>query len=97
MAPRGTRPAGEPHDRGQAQSRSWAARRINEKRSNNMRVNLIVTILTGVLAVVAVWGLTVVIVPQPKDANASPAPDSMDAMQKIKRAGNLPVEQFGAI
>jgi uncharacterized membrane protein YagU involved in acid resistance len=70
---------------------------MNEKRSNNMGLNLIVTILTGVLAVVAIWGLTIVIVPQPKDANASPAPASMDAMQMMQCAGNLPVEQFGAI
>jgi hypothetical protein len=45
------------------------------------------------LVVVAIWGLTVTIAPQPKDANAVPASASIDAPQMMKDARNLPVQR----
>jgi len=39
---------------------------------------------------------TMIIAPQPKEANAAPASASIDATQMMKDARNLPVERFDA-
>jgi len=41
-----------------------------------------------------IWGLTTVIARQPKDASLGPA--SVDAMQRMRNAINLPVERYDA-
>ena len=61
-----------------------------------MRLTLIAAVSSVVVAVVAIWGPTVIIAPHPKDANAAPASASIDAMQMMKDARNLPVERFDA-
>jgi hypothetical protein len=61
-----------------------------------MRLTLIVAVSTVVLVIVAIWGLAVVIAPHPTNGNAAPALASIDAMQMMKGARNLPVERFGA-
>ncbi len=62
-----------------------------------MRPTLIVAVSTVVSVVVAIWGFTaIIIVRNPQDANAAPVSASIDAMQMMKNASNLPVEQFDA-
>jgi len=47
-----------------------------------------------VVGIPAIWGLTTVIARQPKDAGVGPA--SIDAMQMMRNARNLPVERYDA-
>jgi len=61
-----------------------------------MRLTLVVTLSTVVLAAVAIWGLTIIIAPNLKDANAAPVSASIDPTQIMKDARNLPVERFDA-
>jgi hypothetical protein len=61
------------------------------------RLNLILTLSTVVLAVVVIWSLTTrTSAPHTEDANAAPVSASIDAMQMMKGARNLPVERFDA-
>jgi len=61
-----------------------------------MRLTLVVTLSTVVLAAVAIWGLTIIIAPNLKDANAAPVSASIDPAQIMKDARILPVERFDA-
>jgi len=62
-----------------------------------MRLTLVVTLSTVVLAAVAIWGLTTIIIaPNLKDANAAPVSASIDPAQIMKDARILPVERFDA-
>ena len=62
-----------------------------------MRPNLIVTVSMVVLVVAVIWGLTTIIVAlNPQDADAAPVSPSIDAMQMMKDARNLPIERFDA-
>jgi len=62
-----------------------------------MRPNLIVTVSMVVLVVAVIWGLTTIIVaPNPQDADAAPVSPSIDAMKMMKDARNLPIERFDA-
>ena len=47
-----------------------------------------------VVGIAAIWGLTTVIARQSKDASVNPA--SIDAMQIMRKAKNLPVERYDA-
>ena len=62
-----------------------------------MRPTLIVAVSTVVLVVVAIWGFTTITIARnPQHANAAPVSASIDAMQMMKNASDLPVEQFDA-
>lgn len=61
-----------------------------------MRPILFVAASAVVLAVVAIWHLTVIFVSHPKAANAAPMWSSIDTMQVMKETRSLPVQQFEA-
>jgi len=58
-----------------------------------MRAAIIATSAV-VVGIATIWGLTMVIARQPKDASVSPA--SIDAMQIMGKAKNLPGERYDA-
>jgi succinate dehydrogenase hydrophobic anchor subunit len=61
-----------------------------------MRPIRFVAVSAVVLAVVAIWHLTVIFASDPKDANAARRWSSIDTMQMMKDARSLPVQQFEA-
>ena len=56
----------------------------------------IVTALAVVTAIVAIWGATVIFAHTPNNPNAAMASSSINVMQMMKDAKNLPEEQFEA-
>jgi hypothetical protein len=62
-----------------------------------MRQTFIVAATIAVVtAIVAIWGATVIIAHSPKQTNAGPVSKSIDVMQIMKDAKNLPEERFDA-
>jgi hypothetical protein len=62
-----------------------------------MRPNLIFAVGAFALAIVVIWRLTtIVIAPHPQNANAAAVSPSIDTMQMMKNARNLPIERFDA-
>ena len=60
-----------------------------------MRTALIAAIAV-VTALAAIWSAGVITVASPKFDRSAPAASSIDAMQMMKTAKNLPVEQYDA-
>jgi len=58
-----------------------------------MRAAIIATSAV-VVGIAAIWGLTTVIARQSKDASVNPA--SINAMQIMRKAKNLPLERYDA-
>jgi hypothetical protein len=54
----------------------------------------IVSALALVTAIVAIWGATVIFAHTAKNPNAALASSSIDVMQMMKDAKNLPEEKF---
>jgi hypothetical protein len=54
----------------------------------------IVSALALVTAIVAIWGATVIFAHTPKNPNAAMASGSINVMQMMKDAKNLPEENF---
>ena len=62
-----------------------------------MRQTFIVAATIAVVtAIVAIWGATVIIEHSPKHTTAGPVSKSIDVMQIMKDAKNLPEERFDA-
>lgn len=49
-----------------------------------------------VTAISAIWGATVIFAHSPKTPNVAMAPSSINVMQMMKEAKNLPEEEFDA-
>jgi hypothetical protein len=60
-----------------------------------MRTALIATI-AAVAALAAIWSTGVITVASPKFDRSAPAASSIGAMQMMKNAKNLPMEQYDA-
>ena len=65
-------------------------------RNNNMRLALLVAAASMVLIIAATLGLNAIMAPHPKDLDAALASTSIDAMEMMKGARNLPVQRFDA-
>lgn len=61
-----------------------------------MRQTVIVVTTALVIAIAAIWGTTVITASSPRTTNAAPASASIDVMQMMKDAKNLPHQQFDA-
>lgn len=58
-----------------------------------MRTTMIVAIAV-MIGLAAVWGADVITASSPKAVNSVPASASLDIMQMMKDAKNLPVQQY---
>jgi hypothetical protein len=61
-----------------------------------MRKTIILATGALVIAVVAIWGATVITASTRNTAAAEPASNSMSAMEMMSNSKNLPVQQFDA-
>jgi len=61
-----------------------------------MHQTVIVATIVLVAAIVAIWGATAISGNSPRQATAAPASTSIDVMQMMKDAKNLPDQQFDA-
>jgi hypothetical protein len=59
-------------------------------------VKTIVSAFALVTAISAIWGATVILAHSPKTANVAMAPSSINVMQMMQEAKNLPEEKFEA-
>jgi hypothetical protein len=60
------------------------------------RIAVKVSALALVTAISAIWGATLIFAHNPKNPNVAMAPSSINVMQMMKEAKNLPEKKFDA-
>ena len=61
-----------------------------------MRKMMILTTAAFIAAIPAIWGATAILAKPQRAANATQAATSIDVMQMMRNAKDLPEQQFGA-
>jgi hypothetical protein len=61
-----------------------------------MRQTLIIACAALIAGLLAIWGANTILAKPQKEGSAHPAAASIDVMQMMKNAKDLPEQQFGA-